>query len=159
MVSEGWAAVGGHAAVIQQLKEMVLLPLQYPEVFKHMGITPPRSPSITTAERQWSVPALLCCIRMLRVLQHPAPAKPRGLQALKHHPTKVACVHHCLLPAPKRTVLLPLQHLASAGFRSLQAHRHHLTQIITVHARAAVVHQCQSSVQQVRGLLLAVMRL
>ena len=42
VVSEGWAAVGGHAAVIQQLKEMVLLPLQYPEVFKHMGITPPR---------------------------------------------------------------------------------------------------------------------
>ena len=42
VVSEGWAAVGGHAAVIQQLKEMVLLPLQYPEVFNHMGITPPR---------------------------------------------------------------------------------------------------------------------
>lgn len=42
VVSEGWAAVGGHAAVIQQLKEMVLLPLQYPEVFRHMGITPPR---------------------------------------------------------------------------------------------------------------------
>ncbi|KAL3131263.1 hypothetical protein ABBQ38_000560 [Trebouxia sp. C0009 RCD-2024] len=42
VVSEGWAAVGGHAAVIQQLKEMVLLPLQYPEVFKHMSITPPR---------------------------------------------------------------------------------------------------------------------
>jgi len=42
VVSEGWAAVGGHASVIQQLKEMVLLPLQYPEVFKHMGITPPR---------------------------------------------------------------------------------------------------------------------
>ena len=42
VVSEGWAAVGGHAAVIQQLKEMVLLPLQYPEVFKHMGIRPPR---------------------------------------------------------------------------------------------------------------------
>ncbi|KAL0019633.1 hypothetical protein WJX77_006506 [Trebouxia sp. C0004] len=42
VVSEGWATVGGHASVIQQLKEMVLLPLQYPEVFKHMGITPPR---------------------------------------------------------------------------------------------------------------------
>ena len=42
VVSEGWAAVGGHGSVIQQLKEMVLLPLQYPEVFKHMGITPPR---------------------------------------------------------------------------------------------------------------------
>ena len=42
VVSEGWAAVGGHASVIQQLKEMVLLPLQYPEVFKHVGITPPR---------------------------------------------------------------------------------------------------------------------
>lgn len=42
VVSEGWAAVGGHAAVIQQLKEMVLAPLQYPEVFKHMAITPPR---------------------------------------------------------------------------------------------------------------------
>lgn len=41
-VSEGWGSVGGHAAVIQQLKEMVLLPLQYPEVFKHMGVTPPR---------------------------------------------------------------------------------------------------------------------
>ena len=42
VISEGWAAVGGHAAVIQQLKEMVLLPLHYPEVFQHMGITPPR---------------------------------------------------------------------------------------------------------------------
>ena len=42
VVLEGWAAVGGHASVIQQLKEMVLLPLQYPEIFKHMGITPPR---------------------------------------------------------------------------------------------------------------------
>ena len=41
VVSEGWAAVGGHSAVIQQLKEMVLLPLQYPEVFNHMGIAPP----------------------------------------------------------------------------------------------------------------------
>ncbi len=41
-MSEGWAAVGGHASVIQQLKEMVLLPLQYPEVFEHMGIMPPR---------------------------------------------------------------------------------------------------------------------
>lgn len=42
VVTEGWNSVGGHAAVIQQLKEMVLLPLQYPEVFKHMGVTPPR---------------------------------------------------------------------------------------------------------------------
>ena len=49
VVSEGWAAVGGHASVIQQLKEMVLLPLQYPEVFKHMGITPPRCDNVTTS--------------------------------------------------------------------------------------------------------------
>ena len=42
VVLEGWAAVGGHAAVIQQLKEMVLAPLQYPDMFKHMAITPPR---------------------------------------------------------------------------------------------------------------------
>lgn len=42
VVTEGWNSVGGHAAVIQQLKEMVLLPLQYPEIFKHMGVTPPR---------------------------------------------------------------------------------------------------------------------
>ena len=42
IVTEGWDSVGGHAAVIQQLKEMVLLPLQYPEIFKHMGVTPPR---------------------------------------------------------------------------------------------------------------------
>ena len=54
VVAEGWAAVGGHAAVIQQLKEMVLLPLQYPHIFKHMDITPPRgilfhgSPGFTT---------------------------------------------------------------------------------------------------------------
>ena len=57
VVAEGWGAVGGHAAVIQQLKEMVLLPLQYPHLFKHMGITPPRgilfhgSPGVSTTHK------------------------------------------------------------------------------------------------------------
>lgn len=27
---------------MKQLREMVILPLQYPEVFKHLAITPPR---------------------------------------------------------------------------------------------------------------------
>lgn len=39
---EAWDAVGGHAAVVQQLKEMVMLPLQYPEFFTGLHITPPR---------------------------------------------------------------------------------------------------------------------
>lgn len=38
----GWDAVGGNAAAMQQLREMVLLPLLYPEVFAQMGICVPR---------------------------------------------------------------------------------------------------------------------
>jgi len=34
--------VGGLQSHIQQLKEMVSLPLLYPEVFQRFGITPPR---------------------------------------------------------------------------------------------------------------------
>lgn len=39
---EGWEVVGGLSGVVRQLKEMVLLPLVYPEVFKAMQLTPPR---------------------------------------------------------------------------------------------------------------------
>ena len=38
----GWDAVGGNVAAMQQLREMVLLPLLYPEVFAQMGICAPR---------------------------------------------------------------------------------------------------------------------
>lgn len=35
-------SIGGLQGHIQQLKEMVALPLLYPEVFQRFGITPPR---------------------------------------------------------------------------------------------------------------------
>lgn len=38
----GFETVGGLQKVVQQLREMVILPLQYPELFKHLGIAPPR---------------------------------------------------------------------------------------------------------------------
>jgi hypothetical protein len=38
----GWAAVGGLSHVVSQLREMVLLPLVYPEMFQAMGVQPPR---------------------------------------------------------------------------------------------------------------------
>lgn len=38
----GWDAVGGNVAAMQQLREMVLLPLLYPEVFEQMGVCAPR---------------------------------------------------------------------------------------------------------------------
>lgn len=38
----GWDSVGGHADVLRQLKEMVMLPLMYPELLKQMHITAPR---------------------------------------------------------------------------------------------------------------------
>jgi hypothetical protein len=34
--------VGGHGDVIRQLREMVLLPLQYPQLYQRMGIAAPR---------------------------------------------------------------------------------------------------------------------
>ena len=37
-----WKSVGGLQDVVKQLKEMVTLPLLYPEFFRHMGVTPPR---------------------------------------------------------------------------------------------------------------------
>ena len=40
--SQGWDAVGGLNDVVQQLKEMVLLPLLYPEIFSAMHLQPPR---------------------------------------------------------------------------------------------------------------------
>ena len=39
---EGWESVGGLSHVVQQLKEMVLLPLLYPDLFTSMGVAPPR---------------------------------------------------------------------------------------------------------------------
>lgn len=38
----GWDAVGGNAVAMRQLREMVVLPLLYPDVFSHMGIRAPR---------------------------------------------------------------------------------------------------------------------
>ncbi|XP_010675465.2 uncharacterized protein LOC104891467 [Beta vulgaris subsp. vulgaris] len=39
---EGWDSVAGLQNVIQCMKEVVILPLLYPEFFENMGITPPR---------------------------------------------------------------------------------------------------------------------
>ncbi|KAJ4842381.1 hypothetical protein Tsubulata_000919, partial [Turnera subulata] len=39
---EGWESVAGLQGVIQCMKEVVLLPLLYPEFFSNLGITPPR---------------------------------------------------------------------------------------------------------------------
>lgn len=39
---QGWESVGGLQDVIQSLKEVVMLPLLYPEFFNNMGLTPPR---------------------------------------------------------------------------------------------------------------------
>jgi ATP-dependent 26S proteasome regulatory subunit len=38
----GWEALGGLQAVVAQLKEMALLLLLYPDLFAHLGVTPPR---------------------------------------------------------------------------------------------------------------------
>ncbi|KAL1507483.1 hypothetical protein AB1Y20_008319 [Prymnesium parvum] len=40
--SIGWDQVGGLHAHVEALREMVLLPLLYPEVFDQLGVTPPR---------------------------------------------------------------------------------------------------------------------
>ncbi|XP_052207122.1 uncharacterized protein LOC127811372 isoform X2 [Diospyros lotus] len=39
---QGWESVAGLQDVIQCMKEVVILPLLYPEFFNNMGITPPR---------------------------------------------------------------------------------------------------------------------
>uniref|UniRef100_A0A1J3J3C3 Tat-binding-like protein 7 n=1 Tax=Noccaea caerulescens TaxID=107243 RepID=A0A1J3J3C3_NOCCA len=39
---EGWDSVAGLEGVIQCMKEVVLLPLLYPEFFENLGLTPPR---------------------------------------------------------------------------------------------------------------------
>ncbi|KAJ4982158.1 hypothetical protein NE237_032995 [Protea cynaroides] len=39
---QGWESVAGLQDVVQCLKEVVILPLLYPEFFSNMGITPPR---------------------------------------------------------------------------------------------------------------------
>ncbi|XP_076935360.1 uncharacterized protein LOC143601985 [Bidens hawaiensis] len=39
---QGWESVGGLQDVIQSLKEVVILPLLYPEFFNNIGLTPPR---------------------------------------------------------------------------------------------------------------------
>ena len=41
-ICTGFAQVGGLAAVIEELKEAVQLPLQNPEVYRRIGVTPPR---------------------------------------------------------------------------------------------------------------------
>ncbi|KAF5771737.1 putative chromatin regulator PHD family [Helianthus annuus] len=42
MPYQGWESVGGLQNVIQSLKEVVILPLLYPEFFNNIGLTPPR---------------------------------------------------------------------------------------------------------------------
>ncbi|KAI7727491.1 hypothetical protein M8C21_022451 [Ambrosia artemisiifolia] len=42
MPYQGWESVGGLQNVIQSLKEVVILPLLYPEFFSNIGLTPPR---------------------------------------------------------------------------------------------------------------------
>lgn len=39
---EGWESVAGLQHVVQCMKEVVILPLLYPEYFKNLGLTPPR---------------------------------------------------------------------------------------------------------------------
>lgn len=41
-ITTGFAQVGGLAAVIEELKEAVQLPLQNPQVYRRIGVTPPR---------------------------------------------------------------------------------------------------------------------
>ncbi|GAB4846497.1 hypothetical protein Ancab_025502 [Ancistrocladus abbreviatus] len=41
-LSEGWESVAGLQDVIQCMKEVVILPLLYPEFFKNLGLAPPR---------------------------------------------------------------------------------------------------------------------
>ena len=38
-----WSSLGGLQPVISQLKEMVILPLLYPDLYQQMGISAPRS--------------------------------------------------------------------------------------------------------------------
>ena len=45
-----WESVGGLQHVVEQLKEMVLLPLLYPELFSHMRISPPRHATISACQ-------------------------------------------------------------------------------------------------------------
>jgi len=40
--SEGFKGVGGLDDAKRQLREMVLMPLTYPDLYKHLGIQPPR---------------------------------------------------------------------------------------------------------------------
>ena len=40
-----WSSLGGLQPVIRQLKEMVILPLLYPDLYQQMGISAPRSGS------------------------------------------------------------------------------------------------------------------
>lgn len=42
LAAGGFAAIGGLGDVKRQLREMVLMPLMYPEVMKQLGIKPPR---------------------------------------------------------------------------------------------------------------------
>ncbi|KAL8209734.1 hypothetical protein R6Q57_006466 [Mikania cordata] len=42
MPFQGWESIGGLQDVIQSLKEVVILPLLYPEFFNSIGLTPPR---------------------------------------------------------------------------------------------------------------------
>ena len=42
LLEADWDSVGGHAALVQQLKEMVMLPLLYPELLQQLHITAPR---------------------------------------------------------------------------------------------------------------------
>lgn len=70
VVDAGWDSVGGHADVVRQLKEMVMLPLLYPELLREMHITAPRCVRV---RRQCRSPPIItfgdcqspCCIQTM----------------------------------------------------------------------------------------------
>ena len=66
VVDAGWDSVGGHADVVRQLKEMVMLPLLYPELLRDMHITAPR------------------CVHVRRQCRHQCPEEP---------PVEIGTVH------------------------------------------------------------------
>lgn len=55
-----WESVGGLQHVVEQLKEMVLLPLLYPELFSHMRIWPPRHATITVSQISSHLLCIMC---------------------------------------------------------------------------------------------------
>lgn len=75
----GWEALGGLKDTIAQLKEMVLLPLVYPQLFKELGITPPRCELLTLSSAEnptW------CRVAVCKILGPGASVESYGRQSL-----------------------------------------------------------------------------